>query len=95
MIKLKQILNEKFSVESDKYINLGGKSVTSIPDNRKGDYQYIVFDSPSVDYAHVYINKSGKIYLVTNKYDKTFKDINQLVSFLNKNKFRYVGIDDV
>ena len=37
--------------------------------------------------------KSGK-YLDTNRYDKRFKDLKKLANWLNKNKFRYVGIDD-
>ena len=41
----------------------------------------------------VYRDSKG-IYLDTGKYDKRFNDLKQLASWLNKNKYRYIGIDD-
>ncbi len=37
----------------------------------------------------------GDIYLTTNKYEKTFKDIDELITFLNRDGWHYVGIDDI
>jgi hypothetical protein len=37
----------------------------------------------------------SKIMFQTNKYDKTFSDLKSLVKFLNKEKFKYNGIDSI
>ena len=36
----------------------------------------------------------NKPYAVGNKYDKEFKNTNDLVKWLNKEKAKYLGIDD-
>ena len=87
----KQIkLEEKISVKSGKYLDMDG-SVTSIPGPY--DRDAVVFDNNRGETAKVYKDNKG-LYLDTNRYDKRFKDLKKLADWLNKNKFRYVGIDD-
>ena len=90
MIKLKDLLKEKISVKGGKYLDMDG-SITSIP----GQYERsaVIFSDNRGGDAKVYKDSKG-IYLDTGRYDKRFKDLKQLANWLNKNKFRYVGIDD-
>jgi hypothetical protein len=44
------------------------------------------------DNFNIYMNQ-GKLYAI-GSYDKTFKNINDLAKWLNKNKASYVGIDN-
>ena len=90
MIKLKDLLKEKITVKSGKYLDMDG-SITSLP----GPYERsaIAFSDNRGNDAYVYRDRKG-IYLETGRYDKRFKDLKQLATWLNKNKYRYVGIDD-
>ena len=90
MIKLKDLLKEKISVKGGKYLDMDG-SITSIP----GPYERsaVVFSDNRGNDAKVYKDSKG-IYLDSGRYDKRFKDLKQLANWLNKNNFRYVGIDD-
>jgi len=94
-IKMKDLIKETFSVETTRgkeYIKLGGGSVTSLPDVRKGEDEAIVFED-SDGQVRVFINHNGKPYLQTNKYDKDFPNLKALVAYLNKQKMKYIGID--
>ena len=51
----------------------------------------IRIDNNRGETAKVYKDNKG-IYLDTGRYDKRFKDLKQLASWLNKNKYRYIGI---
>jgi hypothetical protein len=90
MIKLKDLLKEKISVKGGKYLDMDG-SITSIP----GPYERsaVVFSDNRGNEVKVYTDNKG-IYLDTGRYDKRFRDLKQLANWLNKNNFRYVGIDD-
>ena len=90
MIKLKDLLKEKISVKSGKYLDMDG-DITSLPGHH--ERSAIVFRDNRGGDASVYKDSKG-IYLATGRYDKRFKDLKQLANWLNKNKFRYVGIDD-
>ena len=90
MIKLKDLLKEKISVKGSKYLDMDG-SITSIPGPR--DRDAVVFDNNKGETAKVYTDTAG-LYLDTNRYDKRFKNLKQLVNWLNKNGYRYVGIDN-
>jgi len=90
MIKLKDLLKEKISVKGSKYLDLGDGDITSLPGPY--DRDAVVFRNNRGE-ALVYRDNKG-IYLDTGKYDKRFKDLKQLASWLNKNKYRYIGIDD-
>ena len=90
MIKLRDLIEEKISVKSGKYLDMDG-SITSLPGPH--ERSAVVFRDNRGGDASVYKDSKG-IYLDTGRYDKRFKDLKQLVSYLNKNKYRYVGIDD-
>jgi hypothetical protein len=94
-ITLKSLIAETFSVETTRgkeYIKLGGGSVTSLPDVRKGEDEAVVFEDLNGQ-VRVFINHNGKPYLQTNKYDKDFPNLKALVAYLNKQKMKYIGID--
>ena len=90
MIKLKDLLKEKITVKAGKYLDMDG-SITSLPGPY--DRDAVIFSDNRGGDIKVYRDSKG-IYLDTGKYDKRFKDLKQLASWLNKNKYRYIGIDD-
>ena len=90
MIKLKDLLKEKITVKGGKYLDMDG-SITSLPGPY--DSSAVVFSDNRWNDAKVYRDSKG-IYLDTGRYDKRFKDLKQLANWLNKNKYRYIGIDD-
>ena len=91
MIKLKDLLiKEKITVKGGKYLDMDG-SITSIPGPY--DRDAVIFSDNRGGDIKVYRDSKG-IYLDTGKYDKRFNDLKQLASWLNKNKYRYIGIDD-
>ena len=90
MIKLKDLLKEKIFVKGGKYLDMDG-SITSIPGPY--DRDAVIFRDNRGGDIKVYKDSKG-IYLDTGRYDKRFKDLKQLASWLNKNKYRYIGIDD-
>ena len=91
MIKLKDLIEGKISVKGSKYLDLGGGDIISLP----GPYEKsaVVFRDKRGGDVNVYKDSKG-IYLDSGRYDKRFKDLKQLANWLNKNNFRYVGIDD-
>ena len=90
MIKLRDLIEEKISVKSGKYLDMDG-SITSLPGPH--ERSAVVFRDNRGGDASVYKDSKG-IYLDTGRYDKRFKDLKQLTNWLNKNNYRYVGIDD-
>tara|TARA_Y100000034_G_scaffold112188_1_gene145921 strand:+ start:279 stop:554 length:276 start_codon:yes stop_codon:yes gene_type:complete len=90
MIKLKDLLKEKISVKGGKYLDMDG-SITSIPGPY--DRDAVIFSDNRGEDAKVYRDSKG-IYLDSGRYDKRFKDLKQLANWLNKNKYRYIGIDN-
>ena len=90
MIKLKSLLKEgKFKMKG-KYLYFPDGEVSSIPGNN--DRDAIMVDIGR-DTFGIYM-QNGKLYTAGNKYDKTFKNGNDLANWLNKNKAKYVGIDN-
>ena len=88
MIKLKDLLSEgKFQMKG-KYLYMPDGSVSSIPGNYDRDAIVVQIKRDSFN---IYMNQ-GKLYAV-GSYDKTFKNINDLAKWLNKNKAKYIGID--
>ena len=94
--QLRQLINEvlkegKITVKNNKYLVFHDGELSSIPTEQ--DDQAIVFDN-NKESAKVYRNRNG-LYLDTNKYDMSFSNLDELVKYLNKNNFRYIGIDDI
>ena len=90
MIKLKDLLKEKITVKSGKYLDMDG-SITSIPGPY--DRDAIVFRNSRGD-TLVYRDSKGIYVDINNRSDERFKDLKQLADWLNKNNYRYVGIDN-
>ena len=73
-----------------KYLNMPDGGESSIPGNY--DRDAIMVDIKR-DTFGIYMTQ-GKLYAAGNKYDKFFKNGNDLTNWLNKNKAKYVGIDN-
>ena len=90
MIKLKDLLTEgKWSMKG-KYLNMPSGETSSIPGNY--DRDAIMVDIKN-DTFGIYMQQ-GKLYAAGNKYDKFFKNGNDLAKWLNKEKAKYYGIDN-
>ena len=95
MIKLKDLLTEakwkSQSLSSGKsYLYTPTGETTSIPGNNDRDAIVVTIKG---DKFNIYMNRN-KPYAVGNKHDKEFKNINDLVKWLNKEKAKYLGIDN-
>ena len=95
MIKLKDLLKEgkwkSQTLSSGKsYLYTPTGETTSIPGNNDRDAVIVTIKR---DNFKIYMNRN-KPYVVGNKYDKEFKNTNDLVKWLNKEKAKYLGIDN-
>ena len=97
MIKLKDLLKEakwktgqRTRSGMDYIISPTGET-TSIPQKYDRDAVIVTIKG---DNFKIYNVNSGKPYAIGNKYDKEFKNTNDLVKWLNKEKAKYLGIDD-
>ena len=89
MIKLKDLLTEgKWSMKG-KYLNMPSGETSSIPGNYDRDAIMVGIKN---DTFGIYM-QDGKLYAAGNKYDKFFKNGNDLANWLNKEKAKYYGID--
>ena len=89
MIKLKDLLSEgKWKVKG-KYLYMPTGEMSSIPGTYEPDSIIVQIGR---DEFKIYNDKKG-IYAIGNKYDKQFKNGNDLVKWLNKEKAKYLGID--
>tara|TARA_A100001201_G_scaffold20193_1_gene22591 strand:- start:299 stop:574 length:276 start_codon:yes stop_codon:yes gene_type:complete len=90
MIKLKDLLSEgKFKAQG-KYLYMPGGEVSSIPTHRDRDAIAV-----NIGYNTFKIYMDGtKPYAYGPKYDKKFKNLNDLTKWLNDSKAKYLGIDD-
>ena len=80
-------VNEKISVDG-KYLKFKDGSIASLGYPEEGK---LVFTDGREDF---FVYKTDKdIRLEGNSFDKSFKTINDLVKYLNKNNMRYIGID--
>ena len=91
MIKLKNLLKEKISVKGSKYLDLGGGSITSLPGPH--ERSAVAFRNNRGN-ALVYRDNKGIYADINNRSDERFRDLKQIAKWLNKNNYRYVGIDD-
>ena len=85
-----EYVNEgKWSIKG-KYLNMPDGEESSIPGNYGRDAIAVGIKN---DTFKIYM-QNGKLYAAGNKYDKFFKNGNDLTNWLNKNKAKYVGIDN-
>ena len=82
-------LAESKITSDGKYLNFPDGSTTSIDSDSA-----VIMSNKDSDKIKVY-SYGSKIILDTGSYDKEFKNISELVSYMNKNKMKYIGIDDV
>ena len=89
MIKLKDLISEgKFQMKG-KYLYMPTGEVSSIPSTYEPDS---IIVSIKRDEFKIYHDKKG-IYVIGSRYDKHFKNGNDLAKWLNKSKAKYLGID--
>ena len=90
MIKLMDILSEGKWKAKGKYLYMPDGEMSSIPGDR--DRDSIVF---SIGQSTFRLNSfaGGKKMSIVGDYQKDFKNVNDLVKFLNKEKAVYIGID--
>ena len=72
-----------------KYLYFPDGEVSSIPGNYDRDAIVVGIKN---DTFKIYM-QNGKLYAAGNKYDKFFKNGNDLAIWLNKNKAKYYGMD--
>ena len=90
MIKLKDLLSEgKFKFKG-KYLYMPDGSVSSIPDDYDRDAIIVQIKN---DTFKIY-KKGIKLYTQGRKFDKFFNNPNDLLKWLNKEKAKYIGIDN-
>ena len=90
MIKLKDLLSEGKWKMKGKYLYMPDGELSSIPGNY--DRKAIAIGIKN-DTFKIYM-QDGKLYAAGNKYDKFFKNGNDLAKWLDKNRAEYYGIDN-
>ena len=89
MIKLKDLLTEGKWTFKGKYLNMPSGETSSIPGTYEPDS--IIVSIKRYEFK-IYLDKKG-IYVIGSRYDKHFKNGNDLANWLNKEKAKYLGID--
>ena len=90
MIKLKELLSEGKWKAKGKYLYMPTGQMSSIPGLYDTDAVLVTIGR---DTFNVYYGKGKEIIAIGSKYDKKFKNANDLVKWLNKEKAKYLGID--
>ena len=91
MIKLKDLLSEgKFKVKG-KYLYMPTGEVSSIP--KRNDRDRIVIQIKNEQFK-LYDNKFNEFHIIGSRNDYFAKGTADLERFLNKNKAKYIGIDN-
>ena len=90
MIKLKDLISEGKWKMKGKYLNMPSGETSSIPGNY--DRDAIMVDIGRDEFG-IHMLKS-KPYARGSKYDKSFRNVNDLVKWLNNEKAKYAGIDN-
>jgi len=91
MIKLKDLLSEgKFKVKGVGYLQMPGGEVSSIPGTNDRDRIVV-----QIKRDKWYLNYSRTGYIARGPYQKEFKTKQQMVAWLNKEKAKYIGIENI
>jgi len=92
MIKLTDLIKEgKWRMSGGKYLTMPDGELSTIPKKSEGD---AIIVNIGRDTFYIYLIQGNKPYAIGNKYDKEFKNGNDLANWLNKEKAKYLGIDD-
>ena len=90
MVKEGKLTEGKWGIKG-KYLTMPGGEISSIPGPR--DRDAIMVNAGRETFA-IFFNLRNKLYAASDKYDKEFKNTNDLAKWLNKNKAKYIGIDN-
>ena len=90
MKKFKQFLEEKIVVHQSKHLKFPDGSIGRISNKRA-----VVLSNRHSDNIKVYIDSDGDLTLDTGRSDRTFKNVDELVKYLNKEKMEYEGEDKI
>ena len=82
-------LVERISIQGDNLKYPGG--FTSIPNENERD---VIVLGNKKETVRLHQKRNGNFYVDSGSQDFEFKSLKDLVKFLNKNKFNFVGIDD-
>ena len=85
------LTERKFEMKG-KYLYMPDGSMSSIPGDR--DREDIVFSIGQKTFRLSSFGPGGKKMYIRGDYDKQFKNVNDLVKWLNKNKAKYIGLDN-
>ena len=85
-----EFLEEKIVVHQSKHLKFPDGSIGRISNKRA-----VVLSNRHSDNIKVYIDSDGDLTLDTGKGDKTFKNVDELVKYLNKEKMEYEGEDKI
>ena len=86
-------LFEVIKAQGDKLF-LGGKSVTSF--SSVPEREVLVFSNKKGDTLNLRRKSNGKFRAdINNRFDKEFKTLKDVAKFLNKEKYKFVGVDDI
>ena len=87
--------DRKWSVQGRNYIESPTGEYMSLPDLDRGENAGpVIGDRYGTSEGTLCIMR-GEIYLDGGRYDKTFKNTEELVQWLNEKGFEYLGIDDI
>ena len=86
-----KLTERKFEMKG-KYLYMPDGSMSSIPGDR--DREDIVFSIGQKTFRLSSFGPGGKKMYIRGDYDKQFKNVNDLVKWLNKNKAKYIGLDN-
>jgi len=80
---------KKIEVVKNKYLEFPDGGMTSF--DGPGESEVVV--SNGRETMRIHEDSKRNLYGYTDKYDKNFRSLDDLAKFLNKNKFKFVGID--
>ena len=90
-VQRKKLAEAMWKAHGGKHIISPTGETTSIPSHYGRDAVIVTIKR---DNFKIYNGNAGRPYAIGNKYDKEFKNTNDLVKWLNKEKAQYLGIDD-
>ena len=90
VVKEEKLTEALWKAHGGKHIISPTGETTSIPSHYDRDAVLVTIKR---DTFKIYNGNAGRPYAIGNKYDKEFKNTNDLVKWLNKEKAKYLGID--
>ena len=86
-------LFEVIKVQGD-MLSLGGKEITSIPDER--EREVVIFTNKKGSRVELLRKSNGKYRAdIDNRSDEIFNTLKDVAKFLNKGKYNFLGVDKI